>query len=221
MTDPDFAKPDRYKLDSYYTYNFRRRDTYDSCVWLNAFGIARWDRAVIREIGFQIASLDVLDVGCATGRLLEALAAAGARSLYGTDLAPRILEVARQKLASFGMGAELRAGDAEHRIPWPDSSFDVVTLTGVLHHFMRPRDALTEIARVLRGHGRLILLDPWFLPPVRQLFNLYLRVRPAAGDCRYYSPGAVIELLECLGWQRLKSERVAWSGFMICAVRPD
>ena len=221
MSDPDFAKPDRYKLDSYYTYNFRRRDTYDSCVWLAAFGIDRWDRAVIREIGSQIASLDVLDVGCATGRLLMALAEAGAKRLCGTDLAPRILEVAGRKLTSFGMEAELRAGDAEHRIPWPDCSFDVVTLTGVLHHFMRPHDALDEIARVLRNDGRLILVDPWFLPPVRQLFNLYLRVRPAAGDCRYYSPGAVSTLLQGLGWRQFRSERVGWSGFMVCAVRSE
>jgi ubiquinone/menaquinone biosynthesis C-methylase UbiE len=220
MVATDLRKPDRYKLSSYSTYNLRWRDTYDSCVWLKLFGVKRWDALVAAKIGSEIESIDILDVGCATGRLLTALAQSGARSLCGTDLAPRILEVAEKKLASTGLAIELKAADAEDRIPWPDSSFDVVTLTGVLHHLLRPRDALGEIARVLRPDGRLILLDPWFRPPLRQFLNFCLRIRPVAGDCRYYSPGSAMELLRSLSWREIQSGRAAWSGFVVSAIRP-
>ena len=221
MADPHFAKPDRYKLDSYKTYNFKWTHTYDSCVLLPLFGISRWDASVVKELTPGIDSVDILDAGCATGRLIAALYDAGAKNVSGTDLAPRILDVARQKLTARGMNPDLRAADVEDHIPWPDASFDVVTLSGVFHHLMRPKDALLEISRLLRSRGRLILLDPWFVPPIRQAMNLYLRFRPAAGDCRYYSPSEVAGILSSLGWQGIRSTRACWSGFMICAERPE
>lgn len=220
MPVPSLKKPDRYKLDSYNTYNFKRAETYDSCVWLKIFGVRRWDELVVNEILPGIDKFDVLDAGCATGRLLAALCEKGAKSVCGLDLAPRILEVAREKLAGCGVDAELRAADVEDRIPWPDASFDVVTLTGVFHHLMRPKDALLEIARVLRGGGRLLVVDVRFPTPLRQIFNLCLRVRPSAGDCRFYSSTEVAEMLAGFGWRRIVTKRAGWSGFMISAQRP-
>lgn len=220
MAEPHFAKPDRYKLDGYKTYNFKRPETYDSCIWLRVFRVSRWDELVVRELLPRIDSLDILDVGCATGRLIVALCNAGAKNVCGVDLAPRILDVAGAKLTARGMTADLRAADVEDRIPWPDASFDTVTLSGVFHHLTRPADALLEVARLLRSRGRLIVLEPWFLPPFRQVFNLCLRVRPAAGDYRFYSPSAVSGMLTALGWKEIRSGRAGWNGFMVCAERP-
>ncbi len=220
MSEPHFSKPDRYKLDSYRTYNFKWPETYDSCFALRFFRVTRWDGCVIAQLLPALTTLDILDVGCATGRLLAALADAGAKNLSGTDLAPRILQVAQRKLDARGASANLRPADAEDRIPWSDASFDVVTLTGVFHHLMRPRDALVEIARVLRPTGRLLLVDVWFPPPLRALMNLCLRLRPAAGDYRYYSPSAVVGILGDLGWRRIQASRAGWSGFIISAECP-
>ena len=107
------------------------------------------DRTIVQELGPHISSLRILDVGCATGRLLERLAEAGATQLFGVDLAPRILEVAAEKLSKTGTLVDLRTADAEDCLPWDHESFDAITLTGVLHHFFRPRDALAEVRRVL------------------------------------------------------------------------
>jgi ubiquinone/menaquinone biosynthesis C-methylase UbiE len=221
MFIPHFLKPDRYKIDSYNTYNFKCAETYDSCVWLRVFGVRHWDELVINALGPDIGTLNVLDVGCATGRLLTALCEVGAKSVNGMDLAPRILETAREKIAGRDMSAELRAADVEERIPWPDRTFDVVTLTGVFHHLMRPEDAMLEIERVLRRQGRLLIVDVRFPFPLRQIFNLYLRVRPSGGDYRFYSPSSVAKMLTALGWRSIKSSRAGWNGFMISAGRPD
>ncbi len=220
MATPHFAKADRYKLDSYNTYNFKCPESYDSCIWLRVLGVRRWDELVIDELTPRIRSLDLLDVGCATGRLLIALGEAGAENVNGLDLAPRILEVARRKLGSRGIAADLRAADVEDRIPWPDDSFDVVTLSGVFHHLTRPREALHEISRVVRKEGRLLIVDPRFPFPLRQAFNLYLRMRPSEGDYRFYSSSAVAKILDELGWRRIRTRRAGWSGFMVCAERP-
>jgi ubiquinone/menaquinone biosynthesis C-methylase UbiE len=220
MTEPHFAKPDRYKLDSYRTFNFRLLEAYDSCIWLAYFRISRWDEIVVEELMPRLESADILDVGCATGRLMAALYDAGAKNVCGVDLAPRILDVARSKLAARGVAADLRFADAEDRIPWPDASFDAITLTGVLHHLTRPEDALIEFTRLLRPRGSLIVVDPWFFSPFRQVFNLCLRIRPFGGDYRFYSPATATRVLAGCGWRNIQSRRAGWSGFMMRAERP-
>ena len=218
---PTFRKPDRYKASSYRAYNFRMPGRYDSSVWMTLCQIPLWDRIVIAELGPGVESLAILDVGCATGRLLSNLANAGATRLFGVDLAPNIVEVAREKLAKQGADAEFRVADAEDAIPWPEESFDVVTLTGVLHHFYRPDDALREIQRVLRPGGLILLLDPEFVFPLRQVINLFLRVAPHDGDYRFYSMRGAIELMERAGFQCSGSRRVGLWAYLITAVRSD
>lgn len=174
-----------------------------------------WDRAIVSELTPGIESLRILDVGCATGRLLCKLAEAGARHLSGVDLAPRIIDVALQKLRDHGFEAELKSADVEVRVPWPHSWFDVVTLTGVLHHFFRPDDAVCEINRVLRCNGRIIIVDPWFPSLLRPLVNLYLRFFSHDGDCHFYSPTDVAQMLERHGWCKTQYHRVGRYSFMV------
>ena len=104
---PTFRKHDRYKISSYRAYNFRLPTRYDSSFWMTFCQTALLDRTIIAELGRGIASVAILDVGCATGRLLSNLAAAGAKQLFGADLAPNILELARGSLAKQGAQAEL------------------------------------------------------------------------------------------------------------------
>ncbi len=196
---PAFRKPDRYKLSSYLSYNFRLPSRYDTCLWLRNASLL--DRAVVSELLPGISTFRILDVGCATGRLLEHLARAGATQLFGVDLAPQILEVAKRRLSSLDPPVDLRSADAEDILPWRNESFDAVTLTGVLHHFFRPRDALAEIRRVLRPEGRLLVIDPCFFPPLRQMINAALRVAPHDGDYHFYSTSQAADLLSDTGFK--------------------
>lgn len=215
---PTFRKHDRYKASSYRSYNSRMLLRYDTCFWQKFCQIPLWDRTVVRELRRDTGSLRILDVGCATGRLLERLAEAGtATDLFGIDLAPRIVEVAREKLSKTGVSVELRAGDAEDSLPWNDGFFDAITLTGVLHHFFRPKDALAEIRRVLRSGGRLLIIDPCFFPLVRQIFNLALRVAPHDGDCHFYSAGEAAGILEEAGFEVRQMRRVGLWAFLVDA----
>jgi ubiquinone/menaquinone biosynthesis C-methylase UbiE len=213
------TKPDRYKRSSYQAFNSKLLERYDSCIWLKIFEAVRWDETILAQLGPDIASARILDVGCATGRLLLTLAEWGATRLSGFDLAPRIVEKAKAKLQSQGFDADLREADAESRIPWPDGSFDVAILTGVLHHFFRPDDAMVEIHRVVEADGRILIIDPWFRPPVRQVINLYLRRLPRDGDCRFYAPDEVRGLLERTGWSGVRQEGLSWHSYFVSATR--
>ncbi len=201
---PVFRKPDRYKASSYRSYNFKMPSCYDTMIWTRE--AERWNRLLLDQLGTEIGSLEIVDVGCATGRLLEAMGRAGATRLSGIDLAPRILDVAAERLARAGIAARLCVADAEDRLPWDDGSFDLVTMTAVFHHFFRPGDALVEIRRVLRPGGRLLLLDPCFFPLVRQILNVVLWLVPHDGDCHFHSRSGAARLL-------------AGSGFDVRAVR--
>ncbi len=220
MEAPTFRKPDKYKLGSYRTYNFNAPRSYDSSLALRLFQASLWDRVIVSKLATGIESLRILDVGCATGRLLLSLAQGGARHLHGVDLAPRILEIARDKLHRQELDADLRASDVEEKIPWPNESFDVVTLTGVLHHFYRPADAFGEVWRVLAARGRLLIVDPRFAAPLRQLVNLYLRFLPHEGDYRFYTPLQVVDMITTHGWSDVGYRKVGWASFLVCARKP-
>jgi ubiquinone/menaquinone biosynthesis C-methylase UbiE len=206
---------DKYKRSSYESYNFKMPEIYDDIFWMRFFNVNGWDNAVVYQLGDSLSSIQVLDVGCATGRLLCRLAEAGVKNLCGSDLAANILDVARRKLSSFDVEADLKTADAEENLPWPDSTFDFVTLTGVFHHFYRPQKALKEIYRVLKTGGRLILIEPWFLPVIRQITNFYLLFFPHDGDYKFHSSNGLVKMIESAHLSKLRLNRVARFSFMI------
>lgn len=103
-----------------------------------------------RETGF--AGRRVLDIGCGTGRLVEALAARGARA-WGVDPSPEMLAEARAKRPR---GAGLKRGRAES-LPFADGWFDRAVMWLVAHLVDRPR-AFREARRVLGPGGLLAVV---------------------------------------------------------------
>jgi ubiquinone/menaquinone biosynthesis C-methylase UbiE len=214
-----FRKYDRYKESSYRSYNSKMVDRYDSAYFQKLCQMPLWHRTVVQVLRPQLESTRILDVGCGTGSLLVDLALAGANLLAGVDLAPKILDVAREKLSAAHSSADLRSADVEDPLPWPAESFDVATVTGTLHHFYRPHDALREINRVLRPGGRLVVVDPSFVTPVRQLFNLYLRAFPHDGDFHFYSLRGATSLVSSEGFGCSESRRVGLWAYLLIAVK--
>jgi ubiquinone/menaquinone biosynthesis C-methylase UbiE len=80
--------------------------------------------------------------------------------VVGLDASAEMLARARRRSERDAAAIELVEGDVT-RLPFPDASFDVVVLSLVLH-YIGPDQAGTAIAearRVLRGDGRLVLVD--------------------------------------------------------------
>ena len=110
----------------------------------------------IRWVPSDATSL--LDIGCNAGELLAYCGAVyPAIRLSGVEINPDALEKARENLPA----ADLQHASAE-ALPFPDASFDCVTCIEVLEHIpsnLRSK-ALSEMRRVLRPRGRLVLRVP-------------------------------------------------------------
>ncbi|MFF3320523.1 class I SAM-dependent methyltransferase [Streptomyces sp. NPDC003035] len=101
--------------------------------------------------------VDVLDIGCGTGSLSLLLAEAGHR-VTGVDLAPKMVERARAKLAAARLAGRFLAGDAMAP-PTGDLRYDVALSRHLLWTLPDPEAALRDWVGRLRPGGRLVLVE--------------------------------------------------------------
>jgi 2-polyprenyl-3-methyl-5-hydroxy-6-metoxy-1,4-benzoquinol methylase len=102
------------------------------------------------------AGRDVLDAGCGVGWGALHLSRAGARNVVGLDVDERALENARKRA---GASAAFVRGDLL-ALPFDDGSFDLVVCFEAIEHVSDPERALTELRRVMRPEGILVISSP-------------------------------------------------------------
>jgi demethylmenaquinone methyltransferase/2-methoxy-6-polyprenyl-1,4-benzoquinol methylase len=142
---------------------------YDLINDLQSFGLHRlWKRRLI-TLAAPRAGTSALDLCCGTGDVALALAARGSR-VVGLDFSDPMLTVARRRLAKAqstrsgparpGPDLDLHflRGDAM-AIPFPDETFDMVTVSYGLRNLVDWEKGLREMWRVTRRGGRLLVLD--------------------------------------------------------------
>jgi ubiquinone/menaquinone biosynthesis methyltransferase len=176
---------------------------YDLLNDLQSLGLHRgWKRRVVRLARPQ-ARQRALDLCCGTGDLALALAAQDAE-VTGLDFSQQMLEVALSRTSRSTPGASLRPrfvrADAQ-RLPFPDSSFDIVTVGYGLRNLVSWEAGLVEMTRVARPGARLLVLD--FGKPGnafwRGLYYGYLKlVVPCLGWVFCGSAGAYAYILPSL-----------------------
>ena len=112
-------------------------------------------RAITRLVA---SKQSVADIGTGTGILALELARLGL-SVIGVDRSQRMLDAARSKLRDEGLeNVELREGDA-HALPIADGEVDAALAHMVLQYLASPADALSEMARIVRPGGTIVVVD--------------------------------------------------------------
>ncbi|HET7036881.1 MAG TPA: bifunctional demethylmenaquinone methyltransferase/2-methoxy-6-polyprenyl-1,4-benzoquinol methylase UbiE [Thermomicrobiaceae bacterium] len=133
-----------------------------------------WRRRAARAaIGARAAR--VLDLATGTGDLALELAGQGVPLVVGADFSGGMLASAAAKRAEYGAAAVRLVQADAMRLPFPDASFDAVTIGFGLRNLPDYGAAVAEMARVLRPGGRLVILEmsPLRQPIVRRGFDLY------------------------------------------------
>jgi demethylmenaquinone methyltransferase/2-methoxy-6-polyprenyl-1,4-benzoquinol methylase len=128
---------------------------YDLINDLQSFGLHRyWKWRAVRLARAQPGAR-ALDLCCGTADLARALARAGA-VVAGLDFNERMLGVAKAR--AKGQELFFVRGDAQ-RIPFADDSFDIVTVGYGLRNLATWQVGLSEMARVAKPRGRLVVLE--------------------------------------------------------------
>jgi ubiquinone/menaquinone biosynthesis C-methylase UbiE len=125
-----------------------------------------WDRLRVDLFGERVylsallalldERLEVADLGCGTGQLSALLAPYVAR-VWAIDGSAEMLESARARLAVWPT-VDVIEGALE-QLPLPDASVDAALISLVLHHQPDPQRVISEAARILKPHGRIVIID--------------------------------------------------------------
>src|SRR5271166_2121244 len=120
-------------------------------------GLEPADFALRREflLARAVAGERALDVGCGEGHFAAELLRAGLE-VVGIDVAEEALRRARGRHPEL----DLRLVEGEGAWPLPDASFDLVWAGEVIEHVAHTAAWLSEVRRVLRPRGRLLLSTP-------------------------------------------------------------
>ncbi len=150
-------------------------------------------------------SCKVLDLGCGTGEMLFKLGQEypNVGLLAGIDASEDMLRLAKTKLKSFKT-VNLQLGSIE-KLPYPDEHFDFIVSSGVIH-YVQDIDSMTKEAfRVLKPHGRILLIDMAHEALTTKISYLLRRVTDP-GTVRFYSLHSASELLRSQGFEIQSAE---------------
>lgn len=153
-----------------------------------------WRRKVRVEIADILNNKNavVLDVACGTGDLSLELKRDAKAVVIGTDFCRPMLEIANRKSQIANISIPYLEADAM-LLPFPSETLDAVTIAFGLRNLPNHSAGLSELHRVLKPGGRLVILE-CAKPPIpifRQLYGLYFSmILPRIGGLVSGSLGA-------------------------------
>ena len=174
---------------------------------------AYYERPAMLRLAGDVSDRRILDAGCGSGPLSAALRARGA-VVTGFDSSAAMVELARQRL---GEDARLHVADLAAPLPFTDAEFDDVVASLVLHYLEDWAGPLSELRRVLKPGGRLILSvnHPSAYPIVYPKAD-YFALTKYSEDYTFDGQGAVLTF-----WHRplhAMTDAFAAAGFRIATV---
>jgi demethylmenaquinone methyltransferase / 2-methoxy-6-polyprenyl-1,4-benzoquinol methylase len=159
----------------------------------------RWRTLAVKMLG-EVQPRRILDVATGTADLAIKALQLNPEKVIGVDISEEMLRVGRKKIEARGEQSriELRRGDSE-RLPFSDNQFDGALVAFGVRNFENLDLGLSEIRRVLRPGGRLVVLE-FSRPrtfPVKQAYGMYSRhILPRIGGAISGDKGAYAYLPE-------------------------
>lgn len=170
-------------------------------------------KRLMKAIGAKKGDI-ALDIGTGTALVAIEIAKRTGGKVVAIDLTPEMLEVAKSNIQKAGLSGkiELKCCSAE-KLPFADASFDLVTSALAIHHMQAPQ-VLSEMVRVLKKGGRLVIADlganPFWRTPLgcagmRTVIFLYRCINPFSAK-RQAEAAAFKNVHTPEEWERLLRE---------------
>ncbi len=171
---------------------------YDSACHILSFGVDKlWRKRCVKSIKNK-SNIEILDIATGTGDLAIELLTLNPKRIVGIDISEQMLEIAKEKFKKhINTDVSLLIADVEN-MPFPDNSFDVVTIGFGIRNFENIEKAIKEIYRVLKPNGQYSIIEIT-LPnkSIRWLYSLYFKyILPAFAQLLTKNKKAYIYLNE-------------------------
>ena len=157
---------------------------YDVMNDLMSLGLHRAWKAYTVLVANVKEGQQVLDIAGGTGDLAMAFApkVGATGQVFLTDINEAMLREGRNRLLDAGVNVPTLVCDAEH-LPFPDAMFDLVTVAFGLRNMTHKDLALTEMNRVLKPGGKLMVLEfSKVAKPFEKIYDWYsFKVLPRLG----------------------------------------
>jgi len=176
---------------------------------LGASAFARWLewRKLLKWLNPQKGE-KILDIACGDGELSLRIAAKGGE-VHGIDMSVQGIASAKRLAGIAKIKCEFAVGDAE-RLPYQDGFFDKVVCSSSLEHFKDDAQSLSEMKRVLKPGGRVILTVDSFTYPIAPALKEHHRKMCAVEH--YYTREDMAGALQNAGLTMSRSENLLTSG---------
>jgi demethylmenaquinone methyltransferase / 2-methoxy-6-polyprenyl-1,4-benzoquinol methylase len=144
----------------------------------------RWRRKAVRKL-LPVKPQQTLDIATGTGDLAIEASKVLPGTITGVDISEGMLAIGRKKINKMNLAhvINLQYGDSEN-LPFPDNHFNAAMVAFGVRNFENLEKGLTEINRVLKPGGKLVILE-FSKPekfPVKQFYNFYFfRILPFIG----------------------------------------
>lgn len=137
-----------------------------------------WRRALVSWAKVQPGKR-ILDLCTGSGDIAIEFARGGADEVIGVDLSEKMLRIGQDKIERMKLDGKikLQSGDCLN-LPFKDNTFDIIAIGFGLRNLPDYKEGIAEMVRVLRGGGRLLILE--FSLPQNSLlsgvYRLYLKM---------------------------------------------
>ncbi len=138
-----------------------------------------------------------LDLACGTGAIAERACAAGAE-VTGLDLAPVLIETAKERADQLGLEIEYVVGDIEN-LPFAEGSFDKVSSTCGIMFTPDHEASARELARVTQPGGQIALANWTPTGGLAKMFKVMAPYQPAPPPSSPFDWGDETRVRELLG----------------------
>ena len=208
--------------------------TYDKLNHILSLNVDKsWRRKAVRRLKISLANISnpkILDVACGTAdSTIQIAKTVEDAKIIGIDISDGMLKIGEEKVEKLGLNDRITfCKSYAENIEFQDDTFDAVFVAFGVRNFSDRSKGLTEIIRVLKPNGTLMVLE--LSEPqnviIRWFYNLYFKnILPFIGKCvsgngdayrylqktveRFPMPKEFMTMLETVGYQDIKHKALS------------